>query len=433
MNLDRFKNFEPDVRDLVLSFEKKQSAPRFFDVDQLEVIADYYLEVSDFEGLESAVRYGEQLFPDSSAIQLRRAHLCSVTGQYAQARTLLQRLEQSEPRNTDVSYALGALHSMTNNPRRAIQYYLKAATDGYELDMVYGNIADEYYKLGDTDKAIAYYRKSAETNPDEERSLYNLASTWNECGRNDEAVEYFQQLVAEHPYSKSAWYSLGCLYYWMSLYEKSADAFEYALVVDKTLLNAYLGLSDAYLGMFDYGRAVQALRDALPYADDRADVIYSIGTIFMKQGNYHAAIAYLHDAIKEDPSYGLAWADLGRSCQALGLSEEAAGYYRRAIELDPDSDEPWIALADLYLASERVDEAVVLLENGRTDAVVRFEFDARLSYAFFLQGRRNRLFGTLRVMASENPSLLPTLLDQYPAMAADFEVVTFINDNKQNN
>lgn len=421
------------MRELVLSFEKKQNAPRFFDVEQLEVIADYYLEVSDFDGLESAVCYGEQLFPDNSAIQLRRAHFWSVTGQYAQARTLLQRLEQREPHNTDVSYALGALHSMTNNPRRAIQYYLKAATDGYELDMVYGNIADEYYKLGETDKAVAYYRKSIDTNPDEERSLYNLASTWNESGRNDEAVEYFQQLVADHPYSKCAWYSLGCLYYWLMLYEKSADAFEYALVVDKTLLNAYLGLSDAYLGMGDYARAVQALRDALPYADDRADVIYSMGAVFMKQGNYHAAIAYLHDAIKEDPSYGLAWADLGHCCEALGLTEEAAGYYHRAIELEPDSDEHWIALADLYIAAERIDEAVVLLENGRTDAVVRFEFDVRLAYAYFMQGRRNRLFDTLRLMASDNSRLLPTLLDQYPAMSADLEVVAFIHDNRTDN
>lgn len=420
------------MRELVLSFEKKQSSPRFFDVEQLEVIADYYLEVSDFEGLESAVRYGEQLFPDNSAIQLRRAHYWSVTGQYAQARTLLQRLEQSEPRNTDVSYALGALNSMTNNPRRAIQYYLKAATDGYELDMVYGNIADEYYKLGETDKAVAYYRKSIDANPEEERSLYNLASTWNECGRNEEALDYFLRLVESHPYSKCAWYSLGCLYYWMAMYEKSADAFEYSLAIDKTLLNAYLGLSDAYLGMEDYGRAVQALRDAMPYADDKADVIYSMGSIYMKQGNYHAAIAYLHDAIKEDPAFGLAWADLGRCCESLGLTEEAAGYYHRAIELEPDSDEYWISLADLYIQQERIDEAAVLMENGRTGAVSRFEFNARLAWCYFRQGRRNKLFEALRLMADDSPRLLPSLLDQYPAISADLEVVAFIHDIDNN-
>ena len=81
MNLDRFKDFEPDVRNLVLSFENPQGGHRFFDVDQLEIIADYYLEVADIEGLEAAVTFGERLYPANDEIRLRRAHLWSVTGQ----------------------------------------------------------------------------------------------------------------------------------------------------------------------------------------------------------------------------------------------------------------------------------------------------------------------------------------------------------------
>lgn len=48
MNPDRFKDFDADVRHLVLAFETGgKGAPRFFDADQVEVIADYYLEVGD--------------------------------------------------------------------------------------------------------------------------------------------------------------------------------------------------------------------------------------------------------------------------------------------------------------------------------------------------------------------------------------------------
>jgi hypothetical protein len=94
MNLDRFKNFEQDVRELVLAFEKqKEGHAAYFDVDQLEIIADYYLEVYDVEGLESAVKLGEQLFPSSSEIRLRRAHLLSIQGQYPKAMEILQDLE----------------------------------------------------------------------------------------------------------------------------------------------------------------------------------------------------------------------------------------------------------------------------------------------------------------------------------------------------
>lgn len=427
MNLDRFKNFGSDVRDLVLSFEQQPQSRPFFDVEQLEIIADYYLEVADVEGLESAVRYGEQLFPSNGEILLRRAHLLSVTGEYAKSLELLKQLENADPENTDISYALGATYSMTEQPRKAIQYYLRAATDGYELGMIYGNIADEYYKLGDDDRAVEYYRKSIEVTPDEERSLYNLAKIWDDNALNDQSLAFFTHHVEEHPYAKGAWYSLGCIYYWTRQYEKSVDAFEYALAIDKTLFNAYLGLSDAHLAMQHYPQAVQALRDSLDYADDRPMIIYSMGRIYMDQGNYHAAISFIHDAIKEDPSYSLAWNDLGRCCEAIGLAEEAAGYYRRAIDLEPDADEHWITLADLYIRTQRFAEAASLLENGRTGALEVFLFDSRLIYCCFMLGRRNRMLQILRADADQYGDYFPSLLQQYPALASDLDVMNIIN------
>lgn len=428
MNLDRFKNFEQDVRELVLAFEKqKEGHAAYFDVDQLEVIADYYLEVYDVEGLESAVKLGEQLFPNSVEIRLRRSHLLSIQGQYPKALAILKELERSEPENTDVCYALGALYSLTDQAQKAIDYYQKAATDGYQLDMVYGNIGDEYYKLGKTDEAITYYRKSIKKNPDESRSLYNLACTWDEQGRLEEAQEFFSQLVADHPFSKNGWYCLGCVYSWLSLFEKAADAYEYAIAIDKTLVLAHLGLSECYRQLGDTAHAVQALRDALDYTQDRPYVLYSIGRLYLEKGNYHTASTYFHDALKEDPAYSIAWNDLGRCSERLGYPDEAAGYYRRAIDLEPDSDEHWICLADLYLNTQRFPEACALLESARADAVDRFSFDSRLIYCYYKLGRRNRLFDLLQQDRAEFGLLYHTLLTMYPEFSQDPEIVNVIN------
>ena len=86
MNKDRFKGYDPDVRQLVLRFEQQRDGHNvFFDVDQLEIIIDYYLEVYDIEGLQSAVQYAESLFPLSDSIRMRRANLYSVQGRYKEA------------------------------------------------------------------------------------------------------------------------------------------------------------------------------------------------------------------------------------------------------------------------------------------------------------------------------------------------------------
>ena len=428
MNIDRFSNFDSDVRTLVLAFEEQNvQGARFFDVDELAIVADYYLEVNDVEGLAAAVAYGERLFPTSNEIKLRRAHLLGIQGDYHKALELLKKLEAAEPDNTDVSYALGALYSMTDHSHTAISYYLKAATDGFELDMIYGNIGDEYHKLGLPDESIRYYKMSIEKNPEEDRSLYNLACTWDEQGQNDISVEYFTQHVTDHPYSKAGWYCLGCVYTWLSLYEKSADAFEYALAIDKSLYNAYLGLADCYRYMGDYARAVLALRDSLDYSDDRPYIIYRMGSIYLEAGNYHTASTYFHDALKEDPSFSLAWNDLGRCCEHLGCIDEAAGYFRRAIDLDPDSDEHWLCLADLYLSTERYAEACALLESARIEAASLFEFDLRLLYCYYKLGRRNRFFGLIRQDAPQYGSMFKTLLSQFPELQNDIEIVNYIN------
>ncbi len=427
MNLDRFKNYEQDVRELVLSFEKlKDGHAAYFDVDQLEIIADYYLEVYDVEGLESAVKLGEQLFPTSSEIRLRRAHLLSIQGQYTKAMSILKELERAEPENTDVCYALGALYSLTDKAEKSIEYYQKAAKDGYQLDMVYGNIADEYYKLGKTAESIDYYRRSIQKNPDESRSLYNLACTWDEQGRNEESVEYFSHLVEEHPFAKSAWYCLGCVYSWVSLFEKAADAYEYAIAIDKTYVQAYLGLSECHSHLGNTALAIQALRDSLEYTQDRPYVLYHIGRIYLQGGNYHTASTYFHDALKEDPAYSVAWNDLGRCSEHLGYPDEAAGYYRRAIDLDPDADEHWLCLADLYLNSERYPEACALLESSRTDAVDRFSFDSRLLYCYYKLGRRNRLFSLLQEDSATFGPIYHTLFVMFPEFSQDPEIVNVI-------
>lgn len=431
MNLDRFKDFEPDVRNLVLSFENPTDGHRFFDVDQLEIIADYYLEVADIEGLEAAVTFGERLYPANDEIRLRRAHLWSVTGQYNQALKLLQELEKKSPRNTDICYAIGAIYSMTEQPRKAIDYYLRAAADGYELGLIYSNVADEYYKLRLLDLSVNYYRKAIKADHNDDHSLYNLACTWDEMEQLDTAVDYYKQHVSDHPFSKWGWYCLGCVYSWHTLYEQAADAFEYAIAIDKSFYDAYLGLSDAYRYLGNLGRAVQALHDALPYADDRSYVVYTIGAIFRENGNYHTAVSYYHEVIKENPSYGLAWGDIGLCCEAMGYKGDAEDHYRKAIEVEPDVDLHWLRLADFYLRDGDYRKASNLLENGRTDAADVYAFDYRLVICYHHMGRRNRMLHILRALARQFPSSMADLLDQCPELADDYDALTIINSAKQ--
>lgn len=435
MNSDRFKDFDSDVRQLVLAFEDDSKGSRqFFDVDELEVIADYYLEVHDVEGLEAAVRLGEHLFPGNSEIRLRRAQLLGVQGRYRQALGLLEDLEREDQDNTDIAYTLGTFYSMTGDAKKSIDCFLRAASDGYELGMIYGNVADEYMRLGNTVEAMRYYRKAVENNPDEHRSLRAIAHIWGWQGRHEQGIQYFSKYVANHPYCKTAWYCLGRSYIRSALKgqqailaaSKAVDAFEYALTIDSKYEDASYGLSEAYMKLNDLAHAVQALREVLEYTASRHPVLRAIGNLYFGTGNYHTAYSYYREALKEDANDAFAWNCLGHCCERLGYVDEAVAHYNRAINLSPECDDLWLDLADLYIAECRFSEAVALLVSARQDAEGRFLFDYRLMYCYYRLGQRNRLFRLLEDVADLCDYHLPDLLIYYPDMSQDTEIVTFI-------
>ena len=199
---DRFRDYDSEVRDAVISFEQneEEDAGRYFDEEEMEMIIDFYLDevvnaADDLQAqvdmgmLEKAVDYGLKLFPQSVEMRLRLSHLMCAKGQYKPSLKVLEALESVEPGNCDVMYALGAVHSALDEPRKAIEYYERAAEDAGDLATIYGNIGDEYAHMGMHDKAVEYYKKSIRQDRGEDRSLDNLGASLEAETRGKEAVE----------------------------------------------------------------------------------------------------------------------------------------------------------------------------------------------------------------------------------------------------
>ena len=241
---DRFTDFDDEVKQLVLDFERTvmHGEMQFYDIDELEMIIDYYLEVDDKEPLISALHLAERLYPDSIEVKIRRAHWYLLNKDNAKALALLQTLEQQDPSDTDVAYSLGVVYGEMGDSEKAIQYYLRAAEDGWQLGRIYANIAEEHVRMKSWHEAIQYYLKAFRTDSYDEQTLYNYLDTCEEAGLCDEAYQFLDLYVRDHPYSKQGWYCLGCACRDLGLAERAVDAFEYAIAIDKNYSSAYYEL-----------------------------------------------------------------------------------------------------------------------------------------------------------------------------------------------
>lgn len=462
-NKDRFKNYEEDVKQLVLDFERmqKNGERRYFDLDEMEIIIDFYLDNYDGEMIEKSVKHGEYLFPTSNEIKLRRAHLLCFKEQYNDAYSLLKQLERVQPDDTDVLYAMGAVLSALEQPRKAIQYFNKAAADGYELGIIYGNIADEYVKMDRRTEARNYYRKALKIKPDDEHSLYELANCYEDDGLTDKWIDYYQHFVEEHPYSKVAWFCLAEGYASATLYEKAIDAYQYAIAIDADFYYAYTQMSSCYQAIGDFKAAVDALHDAAEHTEDKALVYYHIGDIFRYQNNMATAISYYRKATKEDPFYADAWHAMS-TCYTISLEfGEAVECAKKALKIDPESpvylttlaliyadsgdydnadilfecaipyyndfEQGWIAYADYHIMRRNYNEAIDGLNKGLTFCEMVLEYNKRLALCYFMTGRRNMLYNAVRACIYENPDGAKELLNYVPELQSDPDVMNIIN------
>lgn len=352
MNYDnhRLNDFDDEDRQLVMDFENTvlRGGMQFFDVDELEVIIDYYFEVNDQEPLRRAVEYAEQLYPDSTTIRLRRAHLLIAQQQYGPALQIIQELRRQEPDNTDVAYSLGVAYGAVGESRKAIELYLEAAADGWMLGRVYANIAEEYYNLHELDESIRYYHLSLDTDSYDPMTLYNYLDTCIQARRIESAVDYLKSFVGEHPYSCEAWHCLGIAYYDLGLMEQAVDAYEYALAIDKRRFDVYVDLSAAQEALGQAGDAVSTLLRARDYTDDRARLYRLVAYVYVRAGNNETAILYFRKAVEENPDDAQAQAALAMGYAVTDDMGNAMTHIKKALRQAPEDPEVLCSAGIIY-------------------------------------------------------------------------------------
>ena len=370
-----------------------------------------------------------------------------------------------EPDNTDIMYAMGVVYSALEQPRKAIQYYHKAAADGYELGSIYSNIADEYVKMDQLAAARNYYRKAIRLNPEDERSLYALADCYEDEGLVDKRIRYFQNFVNEHPYSAIGWYCLGTSYLRAALYERAIDAYKYVLAIDEGFYFAYLRMATCYTEMGQYNDVINILHDAEAYVEDKAFIFFTIADTFRMMQNPTTAGIYYRKAVQEDPYYSEAWHALSLNYSMMHQFDAAVDAIKRAIKIDPESplylttlaliyadnhymeeaerifecaipyytdfEQGWLGYADFLIMQGRYGEAIDALNEGLPECDMVFEFNKRLALCYLYTGRRNMLYNAVRACIYYMENGDEELLDYIPEMREDPQVMDIIASYKE--
>jgi tetratricopeptide (TPR) repeat protein len=182
-------------------------------------------------------------------------------------------------------------------------------------------------------------------------------------GRYEAALAFFERAVRENPQNPDALYWLARAQLKMGLLNPALENAKGLVAKNPRYTGGYMVLAEAYVALY---RA----------AEDREK-----GKVHLEQ-----ALSVLRDAERINPRYAPIFAQRGLVYAFLGQMDRAEEAFKRALALE-DTPEVRSALAEVYLATGRLDEALEQYAKAVGLAPKNLDLRVRYASALLLKGR----------------------------------------------
>ncbi|GAB4252398.1 MAG: hypothetical protein Kow0079_07140 [Vicingaceae bacterium] len=320
---------------LVHRFEEMLQDKRikFFDVDQIEDLFEYYLSKDNRDNLNILIQIGLTQHPNSVEILIKKAQLQFFKNKINDALKTLETCENIEPNNAEVMVFKAELYSFIQNSMLALKYYLKAAEidDKSEIiDHIYFCISQEYSKLGEIKNAIYFLQKSLLSNPENAFNLMLLGEYYIDFNLPVKGIKFLEYFIDQHPESSMAWFTLGKVYYSYDFFEEAIHAFD----IYETLHND---------------------QTELEFNENVIDAKLYKGLCLFHLKQYQAALQYLYDVVALDKDNDEALGYIGEIYEQMNENYLAGIFFKKSLQINPENSNIDTYLNYTYVLIKRND------------------------------------------------------------------------------
>ena len=260
---------------------------------------------------------------------------------------LAESLTKDFPDNVNATMLLGNLWERHGDATKALEYFKKVLEKDPKRADVYKGIGWFFMHKEQYERAIEYWQKAIEIDPNIPDMHNNIALALMGQNKQSQAIEELEKDIKVSPRSSFSYFLLGQLYLQQNEYEKARDNYEKAIEIQPDYTNAYYGLFTLSTRLKQQDKAKEYMAvfkklktEEMKMLKDRNEAVDDL--IYMQKG---AVETYL-----------LA----GKMYQSAGNFQRAEEILRMATTLDPNNILCLERLASLYLASNRLTDAIPL-------------------------------------------------------------------------
>ncbi len=425
-------------------------------------LINYYEGEYLFERALEVAEYAILQFGLSLEFYLRKAELLLQTGHAERALAALDKAELLVPGylTTSILRAEGLIE--LDMPHEAISLLksLELHANGKELSLIYMQKGLVHHHLKEYEQEFFMLKASLLEDPNNSEALSRMWYCVELAKKHYESVDLHQQILDYDPFSSLAWYNLGASQQYLANHEEAIEAYEYAFLTNPGFKFAYRACAEVCMDVKDYRKALECYQELLEQCEPDDDLFLHIGICYEKERNYPVARTFLDRAVALNPLNDEALFHIG-SCyagqknwkkaivfylKAVRLNELNENYFaalgeafyqirnfkdaeihlKAAADTAPETADYWIRLARFYMDTQRIEEALRVLDEAEEHTYGSEILYYRSAFLFKMGKRREALL-VLEEALCEDFYAHGSMFSLLPMMAKDSEVKAVIS------
>ncbi len=224
-------------------------------------------------------------------------------------------------------------------------------------------LADAYLRAGQRELAVPIFERVVELEPDDPDRILSLGDIYLMVGRREDALATWQRVLEVGDDRAESLALLGYTYAGHHMIDEAIAQFEAARALEPDRVEYLRALAEV---TDEARRVAQALEywaelaEVAPDEDTRSEALRRRVELLDDQGLLGPRVAEAEAAwaASSDPAQGRF---LGQAYLRQGRLDDAELVFLALLEVDPDDATALLALADIYEASQRPDEAIAAL------------------------------------------------------------------------
>jgi tetratricopeptide (TPR) repeat protein len=263
-----------------------------------------------------------------------------------------QQLVKEFPAEASALAVLGTAHMMQGKSVEAAKCWERCLKLNPKVALAYNRLGTSAIKRGEYEEAIRLWRKAVEIDPAMSGVHGGLARALFHLGKPREAAVELEQEIRISPRESLQYFLLGQAYLQLNDYEKARQNYEKAAQLQPEDSRAYYGLANACEKLGDSKKAQEYREKFRKLKAEESNAYY-------RDVNRYDDLASLRERVV------LAHLSAGQLCHHSGGLQKAEEHWRRALVIAPGSTACLSELVDLYLSTDRAQDALEMCERLR--------------------------------------------------------------------